>query len=422
MASDDDPRSRDWYRLFEIQEDRRRRKLDVSGLAKEEHRDKAIVWRDVQRAVWRLGQARSWPSKVRTKRRGSLRRVVDATFAVTKECFYYQGFHEVAEVVLHVLGFDKERDAVVICEKFVTHYFFDATRPRLDAVALALRLIVPLIFAIDSQLATTIFAPGLLQGSSDLVREPVWALSWIVTWFAHDLDDLDLILLIWDAILRVGHPAFPLYIAAALVVHLERELSFVDDDEDDRWPMLYSQLSKLPSRATKDDWLLILETATNLFHRVPPDALARSCPSFVPRDLRPSLIDLQTKSLPRSFFFFFDTSPIEVHISWLSKDGHPALEHNSDPPPPPKRDVIQPKRIDKKRKKLAKKTKRKHIPGTTTTPPPRHRRLLRAVRPQGVLGIGLLAAVLGGDFLGFSAYHRTISPVLRFLPLPLLRR
>jgi hypothetical protein len=49
------------------------------------------------------------------------------------------------------------------------------------------------------------------------------AISWILTWFAHDVDDFPLVSRIYDACIA-SHPLFAVYIAAALIESKEDEI------------------------------------------------------------------------------------------------------------------------------------------------------------------------------------------------------
>ncbi len=46
--------------------------------------------------------------------------------------------------------------------------------------------------------------------------EPYYAISWVLTWFAHDVDEWSTVTRLYDAFLA-AHPMLCLYLAAALV-------------------------------------------------------------------------------------------------------------------------------------------------------------------------------------------------------------
>mmetsp|Transcript_33156 Transcript_33156/g.105836 ORF Transcript_33156/g.105836 Transcript_33156/m.105836 type:complete len:438 (+) Transcript_33156:40-1353(+) len=415
----------------DLEEDRRRRPLDVSGLAKAGHSDGTIVWRDVERAVWRLGPARSWPSKVRKKRRAALCRVIDATFAeLAGRVSYYQGFHEVAEVLMHVVGFHRERDAVVLCERFATRFFCDATSATLDGVAAALRLLVPLVSTMRPDLGAALFRPD--DPANDVIRDPpIWALSWIVTWFAHDVDDLEVVTLLWDNLLEASHPAFVLYLSAALVA--ETYVALVGDDD---WPAAYARLAKLPETASRVDWTKALDRAWRAFRRDPPDRLLRTAHRVVPRALRPPLLDLQAKCLPS---FRYQTPALPVAM--LSRDGafpNPRKEEGDTGKKTPDASLVVNVVTPEHRKKTRRRRKRRPprtkaattavvLLGTSTGGVSRQQKthrlpflipLAQRLRPpasrNGFIVIGLLAALIGGgDFVFDRPYLNMGASFLR---------
>lgn len=90
---------------------------------------------------------------------------------------YYQGLHDVASVLLLVGG---EAPAFTMLCRLSTGHLRDATRPSLDPVIELLGLMAPILEAADPQLAAFVEAQGL---------PPFYALSWFITWFAHDLGD-----------------------------------------------------------------------------------------------------------------------------------------------------------------------------------------------------------------------------------------
>jgi hypothetical protein len=114
---------------------------------------------------------------------------------------YYQGLHDVAGVLLLVSG---EAKAFQLLQALAQGHLRDATRPTLDAVLELLALLAPITEAVDQQLAAHIAAQGL---------PPFFALSWYITWFAHDVPDLASAARLFDLFLA-SHPLMPLYVGA----------------------------------------------------------------------------------------------------------------------------------------------------------------------------------------------------------------
>jgi len=72
--------------------------------------------------------------------------------------------------------------------------------------------------------------PLLELGDSRVVRrlsqvgiEPYFVVSWIITWFSHDVKDLDVVSRLFDVMLS-SHPLYCLYMCAALVMANGKEI------------------------------------------------------------------------------------------------------------------------------------------------------------------------------------------------------
>jgi uncharacterized membrane protein YGL010W len=78
----------------------------------------------------------------------------------------------------------------------------------MHAVVELLGLLLPLLRRLDAPLAAHLEAAGLGEGP------PVFALAWVLTWFAHGVPELPTAARLFDAFLA-SHPLLPLYAAAA---------------------------------------------------------------------------------------------------------------------------------------------------------------------------------------------------------------
>ena len=58
--------------------------------------------------------------------------------------------------------------------------------------------------------------------------QPNFALSWILTWFSHDIKQLRDVQLIFDSILAI-HPLFGVYITVAQIILVRNQLIQHDD-------------------------------------------------------------------------------------------------------------------------------------------------------------------------------------------------
>lgn len=80
-----------------------------------------------------------------------------------------------------------------------------ALNASLDSAQKILSLLFPLISLADAELFQYLCRSG--------IEEPVFALSWVITWFSHGFDDLDVISRLFDLFIA-SHPLMPLYFGA----------------------------------------------------------------------------------------------------------------------------------------------------------------------------------------------------------------
>ena len=164
------------------------------------------------------------------------------------DVFYYQGLHDVASVLLLVLG---ARLAFPLLCYLCTGHLRDCTRSTLDAVLEILSLMTSLLDHCDGQLA---------QFCRHLKLPPIYALSWYLTWFSHSIDSLSDAARLFDLFLS-SHPLMPLYVGAvAMRAHRKRLLTCED------MPELHSMLSNLliTSVLSPDDLAVQARTPSGL--------------------------------------------------------------------------------------------------------------------------------------------------------------
>ncbi|CAH0370827.1 unnamed protein product [Pelagomonas calceolata] len=296
--------------------------LDVASAAEtSSHGDRSTVAKDVNRSLWAAGERRGWSEKVRNKRRRALARVVNATFDESQH--YYQGFHDVAAVVLDVSGFHPagERRALAICRALARRRLSDACKKDFADVSTALKLLPPLIHALDGELGQILFRPH--DPEFALLLEPLWALSWAVTLFAHNVDDRASLFVLWDRLLAAP-PCFSLYVGAALVAH-NRESLIATAMEDDAAPFLHGALSKLPGLTSGPAaWDAIATSARRLLSTTPPArAVARA-----PRRLRSYLIPVRDVVRTPYFGRAAPDGPVLLSVASSAPDAAPPRRRN----------------------------------------------------------------------------------------------
>lgn len=132
-----------------------------------------------------------------------------------------------AGVLLLVAG---EARAFALLRSLAVGHLRDATRSTLDAVLELLGLLQPILEVADPELAGALASHGL---------PPFFALSWFITWFAHDMPDLGGAARLFDLFLA-SHPLMPLYVGAAAMRSQRATLLACEE-----MPELHSALMKL---------------------------------------------------------------------------------------------------------------------------------------------------------------------------------
>jgi len=137
---------------------------------------------------------------------------------------YYQGYHDVAAVLSRVL---EDAPLTVACLSVISRsHFGDAMKKDFSDLMSCMRLsIFPLVDVLDPELHDFLFDSGV---------EPFFALSWVITWFAHEVRDVSVAGRLFDVFIS-SHPAFPLYMSVAMILHpihrkkiLETECDFAE--------------------------------------------------------------------------------------------------------------------------------------------------------------------------------------------------
>ncbi|CDH54987.1 tbc1 domain family member 20-like [Lichtheimia corymbifera JMRC:FSU:9682] len=166
-----------------------------------------------------------------------------------------EGFHDIASVFALVFN---EKDAGILMENVALFFVRDAMLESLDPILRQLTLMDTLIQKEDPELHEHITGAGVL---------PYYCLSWVITWFSHDLDDVNKILRLFDLFL-CSNPLMPLYLSAALVLSRRKQVLMEECDPS----MIHTTLSKVPQDIPIEhliQWAIKLETA------YPPKSLQR---------------------------------------------------------------------------------------------------------------------------------------------------
>lgn len=225
------------------------------------HKDDAVVRADIERSLWKY--SKGWSVEERDRERSRLSDIITASLEGNMQgVYYYQGLHDVASVLLLVCG---EGSAHAMLHKMVRCQLRDCTRSTIDPALRTLRLLYPILKHADRELYD--FIKSLNEPA---LETPYFALSWYMTWFAHDVDSLEDIARLFDLFLG-SHPMMPLYVSCEVIIGARSDILQFTEGQGD---MVYSFLNKLsvvgPNKPAVDT---IIQKAVNLYKQIPPHTL-----------------------------------------------------------------------------------------------------------------------------------------------------
>lgn len=178
---------------------------------------------------------------------------------------YYQGYHDVACIILSTLSgsspvrlrpSDKwfqsmegmavatglDMPAAVLLQVSQSH-LRDCMRANFLQLQTCIRLtIFPLIAYFDRPVHEFL---------ESCEMEPFFALSWVITWFSHEIRDTDLVKRLFDFFL-VSHPLMPIYVAVAMVCHPLNRQDILHADCD--FAAVHQALAALPKNCSMVGW------------------------------------------------------------------------------------------------------------------------------------------------------------------------
>eukprot|EP00892_Ulva_mutabilis_P002239 jgi/Ulvmu1/12015/UM083_0028.1 len=221
----------------------------VNGPSSRARRDEETISLDVARSLHHTNAALGDHNRemMRKSLIQMLASVVDA-----ETVYYYQGLHEIAGVVMLEVG---ENVALQLLARLVTTHLRDCTRHSLDAVIESLHLLYPVIRGADHELAAHLVSVGL---------PPYFALSWIITWFAHHVPPKDAARL-FDLFIA-SHPLMPMYLFAVVILKVRSKLLSTETMEELHTFLVNFNIYK--NGMTVDDMAM---QAVKLIHDFPPE-------------------------------------------------------------------------------------------------------------------------------------------------------
>ncbi|KAI4264684.1 MAG: hypothetical protein L6R42_000201 [Xanthoria sp. 1 TBL-2021] len=214
------------------------------------HKDEDQVRLDVDRSFIYYPKNQSEPQLDRRKR--ELSAVITQVLREQPILSYFQGFHDIAQVFLLVLGVD---DAAAAVSQLSLLRIRDFMLPSLEPSIAHLHLL-----------------PSVLEAECPKLRlhlsqtQPFFALAATLTLYAHDIQEYSDIARLFDFFLAHG-AVVSVYFFAIIILSRSEELFEIPADEPE---MLHSVLSKLPKPL---DLEALVAQTVSLYRKFPPEKL-----------------------------------------------------------------------------------------------------------------------------------------------------
>jgi TBC1 domain family member 20 len=214
------------------------------------HRDEEQVKLDVNRSFVYYPSGES--EKQLEKRKGELYDLIVETLRRHPAMCYFQGYHDIVQVFLLVLGPERAVPAVA---RLSLLRIRDYMLPAMSPVMPHLHLLPAILYAVNRLLCKH------LAGT-----HPYFALSATLTMYSHDIQEYGDIARLFDFLLA-REAVMTVYLYAAIILARKDELLEIPADDPD---MLHFTLSKLPQPLDLEN---LIEQTSYLFANHPPESL-----------------------------------------------------------------------------------------------------------------------------------------------------
>jgi len=205
------------------------------------------ILKDVKRTMWNWSFSRA----DRHAKQAALCRVLVKAFAQNKGAkHYFQGCNEVASMLLFALG---ETQAVVALDWLMNHTltrWFELSLPPLVEL---MANIMPLLDLADGEVYQ------LLRDCD--IESPTFALSWLMTWFAHNTEDIQALFKVYDVLFDIheGDAVAIIYMAAQTIIMCKEDLLSISRD----MPRVHEYFTReLPPIVTREKAARMLSNET----------------------------------------------------------------------------------------------------------------------------------------------------------------
>jgi len=253
---------------------------DIQDKQDQSHRDSHQVSCDVDRSLHNIYQIKFWSEAYRSTRRKVLSDIILAVLCKHPDRYYYQGFHDVVSVFFLVV--EDDHLAFALTDAVCSTYFADYMTKNFENVSRFMQILMVLLKFTDSTLCNYLCAARV---------EPFFAISWIITWFAHDIKSIDSVARIFDVMLS-SHPMYCYYLCAAYVLCLKKDLLNCECD----FSTLHNFLIKSPARNGGLPFEKMVKIADELMLRIPLSKLVANASSDIKMLVKQKRVSLMSST------------------------------------------------------------------------------------------------------------------------------
>ncbi|KAH9601267.1 Rab-GTPase-TBC domain [Trypanosoma melophagium] len=211
-----------------------------------------VIHVDVQRSLWLL-----YPD---ASKRDSMREVLTSillrVLASNTERHYYQGLHELMGFVMYVMEGTAVEVVISVCEKLLLLHWRSFSDKQLSQSQSMLYAMHAVLAAEDAPFAAALESCGVAPESH-------YAVSWLITWYVHVCEDVDILARLFDFFIGHIDEHAVIFFTAALVLHeRDRILTWIasareglEKGDDDLMVMarVYTQLTRLPKDVLRSE-------------------------------------------------------------------------------------------------------------------------------------------------------------------------
>ncbi|CAI2371134.1 unnamed protein product [Moneuplotes crassus] len=158
-----------------------------------------------------------------------LSRMMNSIFQINQDWFYYQGFHDICSVPLMVFDENMAFHVSISISNYFIKDFFKFSFDK--GINPALMLMMKIIQVTHKEVYEKI----------SFLEIPPFAVSWIITWFSHNLNSSEDICRIFDYC-TASHPTASIYLAAATMIHNKDKLEDLEEGDIASLHLIFQKL------------------------------------------------------------------------------------------------------------------------------------------------------------------------------------